>query len=90
MNLIDEYLPYKHVIGQVILDVGDFPLHVSPDVEETQKNKTVRTVVNKLDTIDSQFRVFKMELLAGEPDFVVEHVCVEVRWLLLLMTTLLA
>jgi tRNA (guanine37-N1)-methyltransferase len=74
MNLIDEYLPYKHVIGQVILDVGDFPLHVSPDVEETQKNKTVRTVVNKLDTIDSQFRVFKMELLAGEPDFVVEHV----------------
>ena len=39
-----------------------------------QKNKTVRTVVNKLNTIDNQFRFFKMELLAGEPDYVVEHV----------------
>lgn len=24
MNLNDEYLPYKHIIGQVILDVGVF------------------------------------------------------------------
>ena len=39
-----------------------------------QKNKSVRTVVNKLNTIDNQFRFFKMELLAGEPDYVVEHV----------------
>jgi hypothetical protein len=23
MNLNDEYLPYKHLIGQVILDVSD-------------------------------------------------------------------
>lgn len=22
MNLNDEYLPYKHIIGQVIMDVG--------------------------------------------------------------------
>jgi len=58
MNLNDEYLPYKHIIGQVILD----------------KNKRLRTVVNKLDTIDTQFRFFKMELLAGEPDYVVEHI----------------
>ncbi|EIN13881.1 guanine-N(1)--methyltransferase [Punctularia strigosozonata HHB-11173 SS5] len=57
MNLNDEYLPYKHMIGQVILD----------------KNPAVRTVVNKLDSIDHQFRFFKMELLAGEPDYVVEH-----------------
>ncbi|KAI0003748.1 Met-10+ like-protein-domain-containing protein [Russula compacta] len=57
MNLNDEYLPYKHIIGQVILD----------------KNKRLRTVVNKLDSIDTQFRVFNMELLAGEPDYVVEH-----------------
>ncbi|EPQ60251.1 hypothetical protein GLOTRDRAFT_102061 [Gloeophyllum trabeum ATCC 11539] len=57
VNLNDEYLPYKHVIGQVILD----------------KNKAVRTVVNKLNSIDTKFRFFKMELLAGEPDYVVEH-----------------
>ena len=39
-----------------------------------QKNKGVKTVVNKLNTIDAKFRFFKMELLAGEPNFVVEHV----------------
>ncbi|KAJ7878611.1 Met-10+ like-protein-domain-containing protein [Mycena leptocephala] len=37
------------------------------------KNAQIRTVVNKLDTIDNQFRFFKMELLAGDPDYVVEH-----------------
>ncbi|KAF8910145.1 Met-10+ like-protein-domain-containing protein [Gymnopilus junonius] len=57
VNLNNEYLPYKHVIGQLILD----------------KNKIVKTVVNKLDSIDNKFRFFKMELIAGEPDFVVEH-----------------
>jgi tRNA (guanine37-N1)-methyltransferase len=31
-------------------------------------------VVNKLDSIDTQFRFFKMELLAGEPNYIVEHV----------------
>ncbi|KAI0715019.1 guanine-N-1-methyltransferase [Earliella scabrosa] len=55
MNLRPEYLPYKHIIGQVVMD----------------KNPSVRTVVNKLDNIDNQFRVFKMELLAGEPDYIV-------------------
>ncbi|KAF8971730.1 Met-10+ like-protein-domain-containing protein [Flammula alnicola] len=57
VNLNDEYLPYKHIIGRLILD----------------KNKRVKTVVNKLDMIDNQFRFFKMELLAGEPNYVVEH-----------------
>lgn len=57
LNLNDEYLPYKHVIGQLILD----------------KNKRIKTVVNKLDTIHSQFRFFEMELIAGEPNYVVEH-----------------
>ncbi|PSR71089.1 hypothetical protein PHLCEN_2v13058 [Hermanssonia centrifuga] len=38
-----------------------------------QKNIGVRTVVNKLNTINNKFRVFQMELLAGEPDFIVQH-----------------
>ncbi|KAJ4002268.1 Met-10+ like-protein-domain-containing protein [Lentinula boryana] len=57
VNLNDEYLPYKKTIGQLFLD----------------KNKTIRTVVNKLDNIDTQFRFFQMEVIAGEPDFIVEH-----------------
>ncbi|KAF9486577.1 guanine-N(1)--methyltransferase [Pholiota conissans] len=57
VNLNDEYLPYKHIIGQLILD----------------KNKRVKTVVNKLDSIDTKFRFFKMELIAGVPEYVVEH-----------------
>jgi len=57
VNLNDEYLPYKNIIGQLILE----------------KNKRVKTVVNKLKTIDNQFRFFKMELIAGEPNYLVEH-----------------
>ncbi|KAG9314128.1 Met-10+ like-protein-domain-containing protein [Chiua virens] len=57
MNLNQEYLRYKHLIGQIILD----------------KNPGIKTVVNKLDNIDNKFRFFEMEVLAGEPDFVVEH-----------------
>lgn len=42
-----------------------------------QKNQNIKTVVNKLDNIDNKFRVFKMELLAGEPNYVVEHVRID-------------
>ncbi|KAH8548165.1 guanine(37)-N1-methyltransferase [Umbelopsis sp. PMI_123] len=56
MNLREEYLPWKNVIGQVILD----------------KNKTIKTVVNKLDAIDTTFRFFKMEILAGEDNMIAE------------------
>ncbi|TIA91101.1 hypothetical protein E3P99_01256 [Wallemia hederae] len=54
-NLKPEYNAHKHLIGTVILD----------------KNPHIKTVVNKLDTIDNQFRVFPMELLAGEQNYVV-------------------
>lgn len=57
LNLNPPFLPYKHIIGEVILD----------------KRRDLRTVVNKLGTINAQFRFFYMELVAGEPDFVVEH-----------------
>ncbi|KAI8969335.1 Met-10+ like-protein-domain-containing protein [Mycotypha africana] len=56
MNLRDQYLPWKHLIGQVILD----------------KNKAIKTVVNKTDNIDTTFRFFKMELLAGEDNMIAE------------------
>ncbi|KAJ2020761.1 tRNA(m(1)G37)methyltransferase [Coemansia sp. IMI 209128] len=56
MNLRDEYLEYKSIIGQVIID----------------KSPTVTMVVNKLDTIDNTFRNFNMEVLAGEPNFIAQ------------------
>lgn len=56
LNLRDGHLPYKHIIGQVILD----------------KNAQIRTVVNKTDNIETQFRTFPMEILAGDDDLNVE------------------
>lgn len=53
MNLRDKQLPYKALIGQVIFE----------------KNKGIRTVVNKMTGIDQKFRFFKMEVLAGDDDF---------------------
>ncbi|KAI9720767.1 MAG: tRNA(m(1)G37)methyltransferase [Chrysothrix sp. TS-e1954] len=57
-NLRDRYLAYKSVIGQVAID----------------KNSTIKTVVNKTDTLDSdnEFRVLETELIAGEPKYRVE------------------
>lgn len=54
LNLKDELLAYKHIIGQVLLD----------------KHNYIRTVVNKLNTIDNTFRNFQMEVLAGDEDTV--------------------
>ncbi|XP_073494817.1 tRNA (guanine(37)-N(1))-methyltransferase [Phyllobates terribilis] len=50
MNLRDHQLPYKNLIGQVILD----------------KNPGITSVVNKTNIIDSTYRNFQMEVLAGE------------------------
>ena len=57
MNLRDEFKPYGKLIGQVILD----------------KNSKVETVVDKVDTIDTKFRTFKMNVLAGKDDLQVEQ-----------------
>ncbi|KAI9204908.1 guanine(37)-N1-methyltransferase [Polychytrium aggregatum] len=56
LNLREQHMPYKNIIGQVIID----------------KHKYIKTVVNKLDSIDHTFRFFKMEVLAGEDNFVTE------------------
>lgn len=56
LNLREEFLPYKHLIGQVILD----------------KSPMIETVVNKVGMIDSVFREAKLELLAGKDDLNVE------------------
>ncbi|KAL8012456.1 putative tRNA (guanine(37)-N(1))-methyltransferase, SAM-dependent methyltransferase TRM5/TYW2-type [Plasmopara halstedii] len=52
----ENLLPHKHIIGQVILD----------------KNASIRTVVNKTDNIETKFRTFPMEVLAGDNDMDVE------------------
>ncbi|KAG7876807.1 hypothetical protein KL905_005240 [Ogataea polymorpha] len=57
VNLKDEYKPYDSLIGQVILD----------------KNPYIKTVVDKQDTIDSIFRTFKMKVIAGEDNLLVEQ-----------------
>ncbi|BET02943.1 tRNA (guanine(37)-N1)-methyltransferase 1 [Nesidiocoris tenuis] len=54
LNLRPELNEYKTVIGQVLLD----------------KIPHARTVVTKTDNIDSKFRNFKMEIIAGEEDFI--------------------
>lgn len=57
VNLRREFKPYGQLIGQVILD----------------KNAKVETVVDKLDSIDTQFRTFQMQVLAGRNDLNVEQ-----------------
>ena len=55
LNLRDHLLDYKKVIGEVLLD----------------KVPNTRSVVNKVNIIDSTFRNFQMEVLAGDADTIV-------------------
>lgn len=56
LNLRDELLPHRRAIAQVLLD----------------KNPRLRTVVNKVGAIETEFRTFPMEVLAGDDDLSVE------------------
>ncbi|KAI9743494.1 MAG: tRNA(m(1)G37)methyltransferase [Claussenomyces sp. TS43310] len=58
LNLREQYLPYKHLIAQVLRD----------------KNPTVRTVINKTDDVGthSEYRTFGYEVLAGVDEMNVE------------------
>ncbi|KAK8139656.1 hypothetical protein PG984_000779 [Apiospora sp. TS-2023a] len=58
LNLREAYLPYKHLIGEIIVD----------------KNPHIRTVINKVDNVgsESEFRTFAYEVLAGPDDLDVE------------------
>ncbi|GIC86739.1 tRNA(m(1)G37)methyltransferase [Aspergillus udagawae] len=60
LNLREQYLPYKHLIAEILKD----------------KNKAIRTVINKTEDVGShsEFRTFPFELLAGDNDLnVVQH-----------------
>lgn len=54
LNLREQYLPYKYIIAEILKD----------------KNKTIRTVINKIEEVgsNSEFRTFPFELLAGQND----------------------
>jgi len=49
MNLRDEFLPFKEVIGEVILD----------------KNPHIKTVVTKVGMLSNEFRTFQMEIISS-------------------------
>lgn len=55
LNLKSEYMPYKNIIGEIILS----------------KYPNIKTVVNKTNNIISEFRTFEMEILAGDDNFIV-------------------
>ncbi|KAI5291313.1 tRNA(m(1)G37)methyltransferase, partial [Ascosphaera atra] len=53
-NMRDEYLPYRYLIAEILLD----------------KQSTVKSVINKIDDVGStsKFRTFDYELLGGDPN----------------------
>lgn len=58
LNLREQYLPYKHIIAELIVD----------------KNPSISTVINKIDDVgeENEFRTFRYEVLAGPDDLNVE------------------
>lgn len=52
LNLNQQQFPFRYQVGQVVLD----------------KNPFLRTVVCKIGQIESQFRFYNLECIAGEKD----------------------
>lgn len=52
-NLRPVHEPFKHLIGRIVLE----------------KNRSLRTVVNKVGELSNEFRTFDMEVLAGQANF---------------------
>lgn len=53
INLRDELLPFKYMVGKALLD---------------KNSPRIKTVVNKLGTIETEFRTFGMEVIAGNQE----------------------
>jgi tRNA G37 N-methylase Trm5 len=51
LNLLDSQLPYKYIIGNVFLEMN--------------KKSGIKTVVNKVESLASEFRELHMEVIAG-------------------------
>lgn len=90
LNLRDELLPYRKMIGEVILDVGtsvsvtmisvlrNASYHDDGTLNLQKNGPKIRTVVTKTGNIETKFRTFPMEVIAGDEDFeatVVCHMC---------------
>ncbi|KXX76995.1 hypothetical protein MMYC01_206983 [Madurella mycetomatis] len=58
LNLRENYLPYKKLVAEILLD----------------KNPQLKTVINKVDNVgtESEFRTFQYEVLAGPDDLNVQ------------------
>lgn len=54
-NLKEDIMPYRHLVGQVVI----------------AKHRHIKTVVTKTGMIESEFRTFPMEIIAGENNTVV-------------------
>ena len=55
LNLKEEQLPYKTVIGQILLE---------------KLKPRCRTVINKIENVSTKFRTINMELLAGDENYI--------------------
>ena len=53
LNLHEDQMPYRNLIGQIILD----------------KTPNLRTVVTKIGYIKETYRFYELECIAGEPDY---------------------